>query len=351
MDTITNTQYIVRPEDLTTRLPVGYFARPVTIDDVEAAVNLFNRYSRAINGTDQATVDGLRHEWESSSFNVETDTIAIFTEDGGMVAYNEFYATAPFVRYHTWALVDPAHQGIGLGKFLVAWMLERGRRSVEKAPADARVTLEQSINSIIEPAGRLLADSGMEMKRNFYTMQIDFDGAPQPPALPEGITIRPVENDDDLRLAVFGVYESFRDHWGYVEQPFEDFYKRWHDNLVTDPKFDRSLWFLAMAGETLAGISLCWINTDEEPDRGWVGSLGVLRPWRKHGLGLAMLQHSFVELNKRGKPRVGLGVDASSLTGATRLYERAGMRVVRKYDLYELELRPGRDYVTQTVEE
>jgi len=40
---------------------------------------------------------------------------------------------------------------------------------------------------------------------------------------------------------------------------------------------------------------------------------------------------------------VGLGVDAQSLTGATRLYEKAGIRVERQYDVYEKELRPGKD--------
>jgi hypothetical protein len=44
-------------------------------------------------------------------------------------------------------------------------------------------------------------------------------------------------------------------------------------------------------------------------------------------------------------------VDASSLTGATRLYEKAGMRVVRRYDSYQLILREGVDLSTQTLAE
>ena len=58
---------------------------------------------------------------------------------------------------------------------------------------------------------------------------------------------------------------------------------------------------------------------------------------------LALLHHSFGELYRRGKRKVGLEVDAQSLTGATRLYEKAGMRVDRQYDVYEKELRSGRD--------
>jgi mycothiol synthase len=40
---------------------------------------------------------------------------------------------------------------------------------------------------------------------------------------------------------------------------------------------------------------------------------------------------------------VELGVDSQNLTGATRLYEKAGMQIKRQYDQYEIELRPGRE--------
>jgi ribosomal protein S18 acetylase RimI-like enzyme len=35
---------------------------------------------------------------------------------------------------------------------------------------------------------------------------------------------------------------------------------------------------------------------------------------------------------------VGLEVDSENETGATALYERAGMRVTRRYDTFELAL-------------
>ena len=49
---------------------------------------------------------------------------------------------------------------------------------------------------------------------------------------------------------------------------------------------------------------------------------------------------------QRGKQRVGLAVDATNLTNATRLYEKAGMHVSLQYDTYEKELRPGQDLTT-----
>ena len=68
---------------------------------------------------------------------------------------------------------------------------------------------------------------------------------------------------------------------------------------------------------------------------GWVDTLAVRRPWRRRGLGLALLLHSFRELRARGRERVGLGVDGENTTGAVRLYERAGMHVARRSDTYE----------------
>ena len=69
-------------------------------------------------------------------------------------------------------------------------------------------------------------------------------------------------------------------------------------------------------------------------EAGWVQGLAVRRPWRRRGLGLALLLHSFRELRARGREHVGLGVDGENTTGAVRLYERAGMHVARRSDTY-----------------
>jgi ribosomal protein S18 acetylase RimI-like enzyme len=106
--------------------------------------------------------------------------------------------------------------------------------------------------------------------------------------------------------------------------------------------------FLAMDGDEIAGISLC---KSENELGGWVDSLGVRRLWRRKGIGLALLHHTFGEFYRRGISNVSLAVDAQSLTGATRLYERAGMHVVRQYNDYEKELRAGKELSTQSVEE
>jgi mycothiol synthase len=76
----------------------------------------------------------------------------------------------------------------------------------------------------------------------------------------------------------------------------------------------------------------------ERAGAGWIGAIGVLRPWRQRGLGLALLRHAFGEFYRRGQPRAGLGVDAQNPTGATRLYERAGMHVAYEAVAFKKEV-------------
>jgi len=55
-------------------------------------------------------------------------------------------------------------------------------------------------------------------------------------------------------------------------------------------------------------------------------------------LGLALLHHAFTEFWRRGERAVALGVDAENPTGATRLYERAGMHMLFDAVVYEKQL-------------
>src|SRR3712207_7693523 len=45
--------------------------------------------------------------------------------------------------------------------------------------------------------------------------------------------------------------------------------------------FDPSLWFLAVEGDEIAGLTLCKTLAGQ----GWVDVVGVRRPWRNRGLG------------------------------------------------------------------
>ena len=126
------------------------------------------------------------------------------------------------------------------------------------------------------------------------------------------------------------IQEAFSDLTGRVYQPFEE----WEQWALKRSDFDPTLLYLVMAGGEVVGTALCY----DYPNEGWVRQVAVLRPWRGQGIGLQLLRHIFSEFYRRGKRRVGLSVDSHNLTGATRLYERAGMHVALQFDTYEKKL-------------
>lgn len=56
-----------------------------------------------------------------------------------------------------------------------------------------------------------------------------------------------------------------------------------------------------------------------------ISEVAVRSTWRKRGLALALLHQSFGEFYTRGICTCALSVDTANPTGATRLYEHAGM--------------------------
>jgi len=322
-------------------LPAGLTTRRMRLEDAEAIVALFNRCSQDLVGINSDNVDDCLSAWKTPGFNYQEDILLVVDEHDHPVAYGEHWDTAePHVRKHAYGEVDPAYTGRGIGGFLLDWIEARARATLDRAPADARVTLEHGLYAENKAGRALLEKKGFTHIRTFYQMRINLEQSPEV-IIPPGFVIRPMRYPEEFPAAVAAFRDSFQDHWGFVADPFEQTLKRWTHFVENDKDFNPEIWYLAMDGEKVAGVCFCSPKTDEDPEMGWVNTLGVCRPWRKHGLGLALLNHAFANFWQRGTRKVVLGVDASSLTGATRLYERAGMRVARQFPHYEKELRPG----------
>ena len=102
-------------------------------------------------------------------------------------------------------------------------------------------------------------------------------------------------------------------------------------------------------GGCVAGFALGRSYLPLDLSRGVVASLAV-RPARcRRGLGLALLRNALGEFRRRGCASVELLVDSESLTGALRLYERAGMRAFQTQLIYEKELCPGVDITRRAL--
>ncbi len=291
--------------------------RPLTEKDVPALA-AFMQASAAEDGIGGATEDEVRRWFTLPGFDPEHDA-RLALSDGRIAAYADLTA-------------EEGERGLvmldarGDAAVLIEWAEDRARELVPSPKVWAQVWSENGSRA------ELLEARGYEPIRHSFEMQVDFETAPERPDWPAGTEVRTLEPLRDDR-ALYDLHtETFADAWGFQQASYE----RWRHYHLDRSDCDPNLCFLAQEDGELTGFSLC--RRDYADHEGWVGLLGVRRKWRRRGLGLALLRHSFVELWGRGAREVGLGVDAASPTGATRLYERAGMRVLNQFATYEKKL-------------
>jgi mycothiol synthase len=153
---------------------------------------------------------------------------------------------------------------------------------------------------------------------------------PPPPVWPAGVRVRTFQREADARAVHRLVQDAFADIGNQPPRSFEF----WEQTSLERADFDPSLWFLATAGGELVGADLCFSGELG----GYVAQLAVRRDHRGRGLGLALLRHGFGELYRRGDHEVYLHVDSANRTGATRLYQRAGMHVQHRFDSWAKRL-------------
>lgn len=176
---------------------------------------------------------------------------------------------------------------------------------------------------------KALVQREFRLVRHSHRMLIDLDQPTPEPSWPERIEVRTFESGDE-RVFYDVHQETFKDSWEPIDEPYDE----WAHWLLSPPTFVPELWFLAAESGEPAGVAICHPHASM-PDHGWIRILGVRESWRRRGLGRALLLHAFAEFRRRGLVAAGLGVDAESLTGANRLYEHVGMRVVARFDIYE----------------
>jgi len=332
---------------MNTGLPQGFRSRAGTPADIPVLAKLGAAYTTSLFGRSLQTEGELRTEWKAPYFDPATDARVVVDSAGRPVAWAEVFDFAPHVTIPTRLRIGPGDLPAAVGSHLVSWCIDRARRAVDHAPPGTRVAMTQGAFEADRPANERLLAAGLAQIRTFLRMQIEMTGPPLPPVWPDGISIATFMAGQDDVPALETAREVFKDHWGHVETPFEDDLAEWREWIYEDEDFDTDLWWLARDGDRIVGFCQCYPVGGDDPRVALIDELGVRRSHRGRGLATALLLNAFGEFYRRGKTIVELGVDAKSLTGATRLYEKVGMSLVRRTNLYELELRPGTDIATR----
>jgi mycothiol synthase len=276
--------------------------RPPTDTDIPEILRLVNEHA-----PERAAESSVRQEWNAPNIDVARDARI---EDGAYVLVEEIDGERSWMSLHG----RPSRQ-------LLDWAEARATALAPRLLSGAWSTDAQVLEALETRRFRCV--------RHSHRMLTDLSDAIDEPVWPDGIAVRTFEPGDETVFHEIH-QETFRDTWEHIEEPFDE----WSHWLLSPPAFVPELWFLAHADGDPAGIAICHPHRTR-PDVGWIRILGVRRPWRKRGLGRALLLHAFHEFRRRGLVGAGLGVDASSDTGAHRLYERVGMRVAARYDILE----------------
>lgn len=302
-----------------------YTFRPPTLDDLDAVLIIQRASGTADFGYSPATEGMLRASWQPDKITLSTDAWLAIAPDDTPVAYAEVPQTEQPVWVSLWVL--PEHRGNGIEAEIL-----RLAESRTVAHAQAAIILGRAGD--LNPAARHAFDqAGYNNYLSFQIMQIDLTELPPAPRWPAGIAVRPFILGRDEQGTYMADEEASEDKGYHAPMTFDAWATRMNLN---GPGFDPTLWFLAYSDREIVGVALNYYEAAS--GTAWIDHLGVRRPWRKKGLGEALLLHSFREFYARGVHTVKLSVDSASLTNAPRLYTDVGMHVIQLYHIYRKDL-------------
>lgn len=336
----------------TPSLKEGFTFRAATQADIPAISDLLNLHWEPLLGVRKVTPADLEVMMSLPGFSTADSVRVIQSLQGQLVGVMVVQdLDNPPIHPNLTGCVHPDFEGQGFGTALIEWGEERARQAIARVPDGIRVSMALATVPTHLPSVRLFEKMGLHSVRYSFLMVKDLAEPFPQPAWPEGLVLRTYQDNPDLPGFYRATIEAFMDHWGFIEGNEEERLARWRYRLANDRDLDPSLWFMVMDGKQIAATSRCAPTTGADTSMGFVETLGVRRPWRRQGLALNLLYHIFAEFARRGKQRVALGVDAESLTGATRLYEKAGMVVASQMAQFDKELRPGEELSTQAIVE
>jgi mycothiol synthase len=292
---------------------------PAQERDLDAVVELIDTTERALGFPNEPIREELVWTWHLPTTDLERDTRLV--RDGhDLIAYGEgtwnLDRGGPLLLY---VAVDPDHRGRGLGTELATWGEDlaerRGSHGVRSIVADRD-----------EAAHDLLRARGYVQVRSGYNMRKELRAGEARSEPPEGVTVRRYQDADERTL--YELHQAaFSEHWGFRPSSLESFNGELHGE-----DWDPSLVSLAEVGSETVGYVVPLVFEAS----GYVAMLGVLQGWRNRGIGTALLHRSFADLAERGLPEVRLHVDTQNVHNAVALYERAGMTVHRRHDIFDI---------------
>jgi len=186
----------------------------------------------------------------------------------------------------------------------------------------------------------LLEGLGFKQVRVGSMMEMDLASISQNIGENRQVAIRSLqkEREEDIKLLTWLWNETFKEHFNFRPDTVEE-----HRHfLFSDLYYKEKEIFLAMLdGENVGYVGVGIdekYNLEKNVQAGDIFTIGVLKKYRRRGIGARLMLHGLETLEAKGMTKAMLGVDDYNPTKAIGLYVKAGFKVQKKDLVFEREL-------------
>ena len=286
--------------------------RPATLDDAEAAAALLDAREAADFGESSRTAEDLRSWWAEEP----SSPIWLAWLDGRCAGYGRLFdGAAEAAEIHDEACTHPELEGRGVATALFEQL---------EGLAREKSFLRIQATAWTDTGRAFLIGRDYRYTSSFWRMEKEL-GGDAPGEAPAGYRFDDYrEHEDDEALYACAVASGEADPAGAS-------LALWSRHRHSRTDYDPRGWAVARAGDEVVGAALGF----PLGGRAWILDVFVAPEHRGCGLGLALVRDCCRRIREAGARHVGLEVEAEN---AVRLYERAGLRVTRRYDVHEKTL-------------
>ncbi len=314
-----------------------YSWRPARREDIPVIHRMLLAVDQADGTTLAGTLEDRERQFADPWSDPPTDSLLALTPTGAVAALAQVFVNPQPKEEARGYLLDeihPEHRQTGLRETALTWLETRARERLQQLPVRFPRRLRLSCPDDQLERTALYDRRGFHPIRYFFRMRRDLRHEIPSRPLPEGFRLTAYRPELERPL-LEAFNESFSDHWAAEPATPED----WQLFFLGRSDFRPDLTLVALQGDEIAGFCVNYVNPEENErlgiQQGWIGQLGVRRPWRRRGLASALLCESMQAFQAQALDHAGLTVDAKNLTGALGMYERLGFFVFKRIAVFE----------------
>jgi len=302
--------------------------------DEEVFVSIFNACFGDYDDIRSMTLEEMKKMEESPSFNTTGMLIAECNgETAGMINAYVDKLREDEKGFIQWLGVLPKFRGKGIAKKLLKKALESLKQKQMKVAETAAQTDKEACLHIFE---------GFEFRQVRVTSMMKRSLENIPCNIEENREVRirsmRVKDEEEIKLLNRLENETFKEHFNFRPRTIEETKYA----LFEIPWFKQQKWFFAVLDNHSIGYAGVGIdeglNKEKNMKWGWILDIGVLKPYRRKGIGTSLMLYGMRLLNHQGMEDALLYVDEMNPTNAVKLYQKLGFKVIRKNILYQLPL-------------